>query len=32
VGQARLIDNVTISFSGSTATPDLGVHVASSGM
>jgi pantoate--beta-alanine ligase len=32
VGKARLIDNVTISFSGSTATPDLGVHIASSGM
>jgi pantoate--beta-alanine ligase len=32
VGKARLIDNVTISFSGSTPTPDLGVHIASSGM
>jgi pantoate--beta-alanine ligase len=31
VGKARLIDNVTISFSGSTATPDLGVVTASSG-
>ena len=32
VGKARLIDNVTISFSGGTATPDLGVVTASSGM
>jgi pantoate--beta-alanine ligase len=32
VGKARQIDNVTISFSGSTATPDLGVVIASSGM
>lgn len=32
VGKARLIDNVTISFPGGTATPDLGVHIASSGM
>jgi pantoate--beta-alanine ligase len=31
VGKARLIDNVTITFSGSTATPDLGVVTASSG-
>jgi pantoate--beta-alanine ligase len=31
VGKARLIDNVTISFSGSIATPDLGVVIASSG-
>jgi pantoate--beta-alanine ligase len=31
VGKARLIDNVTISFSGSTATPDLGVVTATSG-
>jgi len=32
VGKARLIDNVTISFPGGVATPDLGVLTASSGM
>jgi len=32
VGKARLIDNVTIAFSGDTPQPDLGVLTASSGM
>ena len=32
VGKARLIDNVTITFRGDTACPDLGVLTASSGM
>jgi pantoate--beta-alanine ligase len=32
VGKARLIDNVTITFRGETACPDLGVHTASSGV
>jgi pantoate--beta-alanine ligase len=31
VGKARLIDNVTITFRGDTACPDLGVLTASSG-
>ena len=32
VGKARLIDNVTITFPGGVASPDLGVLTASSGM
>jgi pantoate--beta-alanine ligase len=31
VGKARLIDNVTITFRGDTASADLGVHTASTG-